>query len=119
MDLATARVTYKMSLDMGQHLANRGRGHLPAVTEPFGWDNEGCLQLVSRQVCSFGDVRLIVRWDQHVRRVHFVHLPSITVPVILEREFLVKTGLVIDIASAGYQENSGRSSTRWLQRNHS
>ena len=39
-----------------------------------------------------------------MRRARFVHLPGLNVPVILGRDFLLKTGIVVDIANGGYRD---------------
>lgn len=53
---------------------------------------------------SAGAARLTVRWGERMRRTRFVHLPGLSVPVILGRDFLLKTGIVVDIANGGYRD---------------
>lgn len=60
--------------------------------------------LASGKANSGGSARLVVRWEKRVRRHRFVHLPGLTVPVILGRDFLARTGIVIDIANGGYRQ---------------
>lgn len=60
--------------------------------------------LASGKARSGGSARLVVRWEKRVRRHRFVHLPGLAVPVILGRDFLARTGIVIDIANGGYRE---------------
>lgn len=60
--------------------------------------------LASGKASSGGSARLVVRWEKRVRRHRFVHLPGLAVPVILGRDFLARTGIVIDIAHGGYRE---------------
>lgn len=53
---------------------------------------------------SAGAARLTVRWGDRVRRTRFIHLPGLSVPVILGRDFLLKTGITVDIMNGGYSE---------------
>lgn len=53
---------------------------------------------------SAGAARLTVRWGDRMRRARFVHLPGLNVPVILGRDFLLRTGIVVDIANGGYRD---------------
>lgn len=63
-------------------------------------------RLASGTAQSRGASRLVVRWERRVRRQRLVHLPGLSVPVILGRDFLLKTGIVIDISSGGYRERA-------------
>lgn len=56
---------------------------------------------------SSGAARLVIRWDRRVRRQRFVHLPGLSMSLILGRDFLAKSGIVIDIANGGYRERDG------------
>nr|XP_050052429.1 uncharacterized protein LOC126548327 [Dermacentor andersoni] len=64
-------------------------------------------QLASGAATSCGSARLVVRWEERVRRHRFVYLPGLSVPVIVGRDFLARTGIVIDIANKGYREGPG------------
>ncbi|KAH7973697.1 hypothetical protein HPB49_004019 [Dermacentor silvarum] len=59
--------------------------------------------LASGTSTSCGSVRLVARWEDRVRGERFVHLLDLSVPVILGRDFLARTGIVIDVASGGYR----------------
>ena len=63
-------------------------------------------RLASGIAHSSGTVRLVARWENRVRRQRFVHLPSLSVPIILGRDFLAKTGIVIDVSGGGYREGT-------------
>lgn len=55
---------------------------------------------------SAGMVRLVTCWSDRCRRVRFVHLQGLTVPVILARNFLAMAGIVFDVFKGGYRGNS-------------
>lgn len=59
--------------------------------------------LASGVVRAGGAARLTVRWDGRMRRCRFIHLPGLSVPVILGRDFLRKSRITIDIANGGYR----------------
>ncbi|KAH7975256.1 hypothetical protein HPB49_025372 [Dermacentor silvarum] len=59
--------------------------------------------LASDTATSCSSVRLFVRWENHVRRQRFVHFLGLSVALILGRDFLALTGIVIDVASGGYR----------------
>ncbi|KAH7974020.1 hypothetical protein HPB49_008415 [Dermacentor silvarum] len=61
------------------------------------------LNLESDTATSCSSVRLVVRWENHVRRQRFVHFLGLSVALILGRDFLALTGIVIDVASGGYR----------------
>lgn len=63
-------------------------------------------RLASGTAQSSGAARLVVRWERRVRRQRLIHLPGLTVPIILGRDFLTKTGIVLDIANGGYRERA-------------
>nr|XP_050035818.1 uncharacterized protein LOC126532190 [Dermacentor andersoni] len=65
--------------------------------------------LASGAATSCGSARLVVRWEERVRRHRFVYLPGLSVPVIVGRDFLARTGIVIDIANKGYREGPDAS----------
>lgn len=64
-------------------------------------------RLASGTAQSSGAARLVIRWERRVRRQRFVHLPGLSMPLILGRDFLAKSGIVIDIARGGYRERDG------------
>lgn len=64
-------------------------------------------RLASGTAQSSGAARLVIRWQRRVRRQRFVHLPGLSMPLILGRDFLAKTGIVVDIGSGGYRERAG------------
>lgn len=68
-------------------------------------DSDITFRLASGTAQSSGAARLVIRWERRVRRQRLVHLPGLSVPVILGRDFLAKSGILIDIASGGYREN--------------
>lgn len=53
---------------------------------------------------SAGAARLTFRWGDRVRRTRFIHLPWLSVPVILGRDFFLKTGIPVDIMNGGYSK---------------
>lgn len=57
-------------------------------------------------VQSGGAARLVVRWENRVRRQRLIHLPGLSVPLILGRDFLARTGIVIDLKNGGYREGA-------------
>ncbi|KAM7295077.1 uncharacterized protein ISCGN_024582 [Ixodes scapularis] len=67
---------------------------------------ETTFQLACGSTTSRGAVRIVVRWNQRAQRQRFVHLAGLTVPIILGRDFLAHTGIIIDVASGGYREGA-------------
>ncbi|KAM7281166.1 hypothetical protein ISCGN_006029, partial [Ixodes scapularis] len=67
---------------------------------------ETTFQLACGSTTSRGAVRLVVRWNQRAQRQRFVHLAGLTVPIILGRDFLAHTGIIIDVASGGCREGA-------------
>lgn len=107
LDLAVAGREFKALLDTGAStslIGDEAVSHLERKAIRLR-ARKLPLQLACGDATSGGDVRLVVRWGQRVRRMRFVHLPGLTVPVILGRDFMSKTGLVVDIGNGGYREN--------------
>ncbi|MDD9361528.1 MAG: retropepsin-like aspartic protease, partial [Anaplasma sp.] len=77
---------------------------------------ETAFQLACGSTTSSGAVRLVVRWNQRARRHRFVHLAGLTVPIILGRDFLAATGIIIDMASGGYREGANAPLVRFQER---
>ncbi|KAM7304192.1 reverse transcriptase/ribonuclease H [Ixodes scapularis] len=67
---------------------------------------ETTFQLACGSTNSRGAVRLVVRWNQSMKRQRIAHLAGLTVLIILERDFLAHTGIIIDVASGGYREGA-------------
>lgn len=106
LDLAVAGRSFKALLDTGASTSLIGDevvSHLERKAVRLR-ARKLPLQLACGDVTSGGDVRLVVRWNQRVRRMRFVHLPGLTVPVILGRDFMSKAGLVVDVGNGGYRE---------------
>lgn len=108
IELTIARKKFAALLDTGAsaslfgdevlaHL-HQNKVHLRACGTTF--------RLASGTAQSSGAARLVVRWERRVRRQRLVHLPGLTVPIILGRDFLTKTGIVLDIANGGYRERA-------------
>lgn len=106
IDLAIAGQDFKALLDTGASTSLIGDEvvhHLRRNAVRLR-DRGKSLQLACGEARSGGDVRITVRWNRQKRRMRFVHLPGLTVPVILGRNFMSKTGIAVDIGMGGYRE---------------
>lgn len=106
IDLAIAGQDFKALLDTGASTSLIGDEvvhHLRRNAVRLR-DRGKPLQLACGEARSGGDVRITVRWNRQKRRMRFVHLPGLTVPVILGRNFMSKTGIAVDIGMGGYRE---------------
>lgn len=63
-------------------------------------------RLASGSAQASAAARLVVRWEKRVRRQRLAYLPGLSVPIILGRDFLAKTGIVIDVCNGGYRERA-------------
>ncbi|KAG0442974.1 hypothetical protein HPB47_015423, partial [Ixodes persulcatus] len=90
--------TFKALLDTGASASLFGDEVLTHLQQNSVHMREGntAFRLACGTAHSSGTVRLVARWENRVRRQRFVHLPSLSVPIILGRDFLAKTGIVID-----------------------
>lgn len=63
-------------------------------------------RLASGSAQASAAARLVVRWEKRVRRRRLAYLPGLSVPIILGRDFLAETGIVIDVCNGGYRERA-------------
>lgn len=51
---------------------------------------------------SSSTIRLVIRWERRVKLHCFVHFSGLSMSLILGRDFLAKSSVVIDIANGSY-----------------